>query len=86
MEENPNQEHRRIIHGYHPYVPNWSDILPPPPPLEMPPPIPNASSSQIINETGSNPQSPKLESKKSLHQSQNVIIYQLYHIKQLVFK
>ena len=59
---------------HHPYVPNWSDILPPPPPLELPPPIPSVSSSQILKTSGSTPQSPKINSKKSLYQTQNVNI------------
>ena len=61
--------------GHPPYVPNWSDILPPPPPLELPPPIPSVSSSQILRLPGSTPQSPKTHPKKSLYQTQNVIIF-----------
>ena len=70
--DHKTQDHRHGVH--HPYVPNWSDILPPPPPLELPPPIPSVSSSQVIKHPGSTPQSPKIHSKKSLHQTQNVSI------------
>ena len=78
INENKTPDHKKLDNrhpGHHPYVPNWSDILPPPPPLELPPPIPSVSSSQILKPPGSTPQSPKIHSKKSLYQTQNVSIF-----------
>ena len=81
--EFPNGERKRFGNRdgiQHPYVPNWSDILPPPPPIDLPPPLPGVSSSQLIHVSGSNPQSPKIHSKGNLHQIQNVITYELLSI------
>ena len=75
LDEMQIEEYKRFNNRdgvHHPYVPNWSEILPPPPPIELPPPIPSVSSSQIIKISGSNPQSPKINPKKSLQQTQNV--------------
>ena len=56
-----------------PYVPNWSDILPPPPPIEPPPlPHPNGSSSHITGISGSTPQSPIFSTKPIRQYKPNV--------------